>query len=190
MTVKLQKRLINVDEYHLMGEIGILEEKGLELIEGEIIIKSRSTSQHASCVSCLNHLLSKAKLVNQLKEEVILSIKNPVTLDEYSETEPDITILKYKLGYYKDAHPTPKDVLLLIEVADSTLVSDREVKATLYAKAGIPEYWIVNLADNQVEVFHSPNADLYQQTSIFGINDEIKTQYSDQITIQVQDILG
>ncbi|HAS46622.1 MAG TPA: hypothetical protein DCS93_39430 [Microscillaceae bacterium] len=190
MTVKLQKRLINVAEYHLMAKVGILEEKGLELIEGEIIKKHRTSSRHAGCNTYLNHILNDSRLQQQLQEEVILSIKNPVILDEFSELEPDVALLKYRSDYYGKAHPTPQDVLLVIEVADSTLDIDRKIKAPLYAKAGIPEYWIVNIEAQQIEVYDAPQSGSYQQKNVFGINDEVKAQFNVQIGLKVKEVFG
>jgi len=184
MTVKLQKRLIKVDEYHLMGEVGILGEKGIELIEGELIKMSPTGSKHASCVNRLN------KLFNRLLVEEIVAVQNPIILDDFSEPEPDLAILKYQEDFYAKAHPTPQDVRLLIEVSDSTLDADREIKAPLYAKVGIPEYWIVNIEAQQIEVYYAPKLGNYQQKEIFEINDEVKAQFSAQITLKVKDVFG
>ncbi len=189
MTATLQKRLINVKEYHLMGKVGILKEKGIELIEGEIIKMSPTGSKHASCVNRLTNLLTKTRLVNQLEEKVIISVQNPIALGEFSEPEPDLALLKYKADFYADTHPTPQDVLLLIEVADSTLETDRKIKAPLYAKAGIPEYWIVNLEEKQLEVFHSPKAGAYQQKNIFSLKDQAQAQFNEHFVVRVAEIL-
>lgn len=190
MTVKLQKRLINVDEYHLMGKVGILKEKGIELIEGEIVKMSPTGSNHSACVSVLIDLLTEVRLLNKLKKDIILRVQDPVRLDDFSEPEPDIVIVKYKSDYYRQELPQPKDVLLLIEVADTTLESDREIKVPLYAKAGIPEYWIINLEAQQIEVYHTPKLGIYQQVTIFGVKDEVKAQFNDKMSTKVKDLFG
>ena len=190
MTATLQKRLINVKEYHLMGKVGILKEKGIELIEGEIIKTSPTGSKHASCVSILIDLLTEIRLLNNLKEDLIIRVQDPISLTDFSEPEPDLALLKYRADFYADMHPTPQDVLLLIEVADSTLETDRKIKAPLYAKAGIPEYWIVNLEEKQLEVFHSPKAGVYQQKKVFGINDQVKAQFNTKVYIQVKEVIA
>ncbi|OJJ19096.1 hypothetical protein BKI52_19975 [marine bacterium AO1-C] len=190
MTVKLQKRLINVDEYHLMGEVGILKEKGIELIEGEIIKMSPTGSNHSACVSVLIDLLTEARLLSKLKKDIIIRVQDPIMLDDFSEPEPDIVIVKYLSDYYRQKLPQSKDVLLLIEVSDSTLGTDREIKAPLYAKASVPEYWIVNIEAQQIEVYYAPASGAYQQKKVFGINDELKAQFNTQISVKLKEVFG
>src|SRR5712691_11672776 len=121
MSAQLEPRRFNVTEYYRMAEAGILKpDDRVELIEGEIIKLSPIGSPHAACVSRLVHFLSKA-----IGETAILSIQNPVRLDEFSEPVPDIALLKPRKDYYAARHPTPADALLVIEVADSSLLKDR-----------------------------------------------------------------
>lgn len=165
MAVVLKRRLLTVEEYQLMAEVGILKERGIELINGEIIEMSPVGSKHAATVE-------KAKdfLVLALQGKALVRVQNPLTLDTLSELEPDIAIVKSREDYYLAAHPTAEDTLLIIEVANSSLDYDREIKAPLYARNGVPEYWILNLLENQLEVFHSPENDVYkhQATIEFG----------------------
>jgi len=145
---------------------------------------SPTGSKHAGYVNRLS------KLFNRLLIEEIVAVQNPVILDDFSEPEPDLAILKYREDFYTEAHPTPKDVLLLIEVSDSTLDTDRTIKAPLYAHAGIPEYWIVNIEAQQVEVYYAPQLGSYQQKNVFGINDEVKAQFNAQIGLKVKEVFG
>jgi len=159
MTFQLEKRLISVSDYHKMGEAGILTEaEKVELLNGEIIRRSPVNSKHRSHVRRLTALL-----YGILKEDsAIISIKKPIVIPDFSEPEPDVTIVRFDPNFYSENHPYPKDVFILIEVSDSTLLIDREVKLPIYATAKIKEYWIVNLVENCIEVYKNPTKDNYK----------------------------
>ena len=169
MAVAVAKRLINVDEYYKMAEVGILKPTDhVELIYGEIYNMSPIGSKHAGIVK------KSAKLFNELfKNEVILGIQNPVRLSIDSEPEPDISILKYKAHFYMNAHPSPKDILAIIEVTDSTIKYDKEVKAPLYASHGIPIYWIIDIEHSVIEVLTNLVNDIYIDKKIYHSGDEL-----------------
>jgi len=155
----LRHRLLTVDEYHKMGEAGILcEDDRVELIEGELIDMAPIGSSHASMVMWLISSLSTT-----LSGRAIISPQNPVRLGERSEPQPDVTILRYRPDFYRTSHPQPKDVLLLIEVSDSTVRYDREIKVPLYAHHGIPEVWLIDLQQEHVEIYLQPSKDGYRQ---------------------------
>src|SRR6476659_3569905 len=136
------RRPITVTEYHRMGEVGILGDRDrVELIEGELVAMSPIGSYHHGTVNKLNHALVQA-----VGERAVVSVQGPVRLDEFSEPEPDLALLKPRPDFYRDAHAGPADVLLLIEVADTSLNYDRAVKRALYARHTIQELWIVDLA--------------------------------------------
>lgn len=146
-----------VKEYHRLGELGILhEDDRIELLEGRIIDMTPIGSKHASVVNRLNNML-----IEKMRGMVIVSIQNPVDLNEYSEPEPDITILKPRQDFYSINHPWPEDILFIIEVADTSLDYDRSVKIPLYAKASIQEVWLVNLIENIVEIYYEPSLEDY-----------------------------
>lgn len=154
---QVKKRLLSVDEYHKMAEVGILaEDDRVELINGEIIRMSPINSSHTSCVKRLNALLFE-----KLGRKVVISVQDPITLGSYSEPEPDLAVLKASDDFYARQHPRPEDVHLVIEVSDSTLSVDQGLKLSLYAEAGIPEYWIINLPEQQVEVYQHPKGKQY-----------------------------
>jgi len=169
MVSAVAKRLINVEEYYKMAEVGILKPTDrVELIHGEIYDMSPIGSRHASIVDKL------AKILNNLfEEEAIIGIQRPVRLGGNNEPEPDVAILKYKSDYYVAAHPGPKDIQAIIEVADSSIKHDKEVKAPLYASHGIPVYWIIDIENNCIEVNTNPKESEYTANQIFQTGDEI-----------------
>ncbi len=152
MSIQVSKRLITAEEYHKMAEVGILQERGLELINGEIIKKTPIGSRYLSCVNLLNELL-----LEKLGRKVIVSIQNPVRIHKYNEPEPDIAILERTEKRYADRLPTADNVLLVIEVADTSIDYDRNIKLPIYAESGIPEYWLVNLDQQEIDSYYFSN---------------------------------
>ncbi len=158
------RRPITVTEYHRMGEVGILGERDrVELIEGELVAKYSVSSYHVGTVIKLTH-----SLVHAVGDRAIVSVHGPVRLDDFSEPEPDFALLRPRPDFYRDSHPGPADVLLLIEVADTSVNYDRAVKRALYARHAIPEFWIINLNAGEVEVCRGPTADGYASLQRFG----------------------
>jgi len=143
-----------LQQYHSMIESGILGEQcSVELIRGELVQKMVIGNRHAACVNSLNRLLS-----TQLADSELVSIQNPVSIQD-SEPEPDVAVLVFCDDLYASRRPTSADVRLLIEVADTSLSYDRDVKMPLYAEAGIVEYWIVNLINDTIEVHRDARSD-------------------------------
>jgi Uma2 family endonuclease len=154
MTARPVPHRFSVTLYEKMIDDGILEEDDrVELIRGEIVAKTPIGKQHAASVKRLNRLFSSL-----LGAQAVVSVQDPIKFAD-SEPEPDIALLVPKGDYYASDIPAPADVLLIVEVADTSLEYDREVKGGLYAEAGIAEYWIVNLVDACVEVYRQPRAD-------------------------------
>jgi Uma2 family endonuclease len=152
MSTAVQRHLFTVEDYHKMGELGILRpDARVELLNGEILEMSPINSPHAGCVNRLNALLHRL-----FGAEAVVSIQNPLRLDDFSEPEPDVMLLRPAEDFYAERHPQPADVLLLIEVAESSLDTDRELKGPQYARAGIAHYWIVNLPERCIEVYSQP----------------------------------
>jgi len=169
METAVIKRLINVDEYHKMAEFGILNpDDRLELIHGEIYEMSPIGSKHAGIVNKL------ACLLNELfKNIAVIGVQNPVRFDFNNEPEPDISLLKYRSDFYASAHPVPADVLAIIEVASASIKFDKEVKAPLYALHNIPEYWIIDLENNRIEVCSNPKEGTYSKIQLYMPGDEV-----------------
>lgn len=157
--VLLQRRLFTIDEYHKMAEAGIFcEDDPVELIEGEIVVMMPIGSRHAGTVKRGIRVLGEA-----LGAAAILSVQDPVLIPPHSEPEPDIMVLRPRPDFYTASHPTVDDVLLLIDVADSSRAMDIAVKMPMYARAGIRELWIVDLTLNQIEVYRQPVQGVYQE---------------------------
>lgn len=157
--VAVTKRRFTIREYQKMGESGILgEDDRIELIAGEIVEMSPIGSQHAGHVARVQDAVSRA-----VARQAIVWVQNPVDLDDYSEPEPDLTLLRPRDDFYASQHPRPADVLLVIEVSDSSARYDREVKLPLYAHAGIPEVWILDLAvADHIDMYRQPTANGYR----------------------------
>ncbi|MCB0547414.1 MAG: Uma2 family endonuclease [Phaeodactylibacter sp.] len=169
MAVKLAQRLITAEEYYKMAEAGILgKEDRVELIDGKIIEMSPIGSKHAGCVDKIVAVLNKMNL-----PDVLIRGQNPLRLSRYSEPEPDVAIVKFSTDYYSSMHPSAEDALLVIEVSDSSLEYDKEVKLPLYASAKVPECWIVNLEKREIEAYHSPVEGRYKISELYLLDDEI-----------------
>jgi Uma2 family endonuclease len=159
MSGKIVKRRFTADEYERMGEAGILsEDDRVELIDGEVVAMTPIGPRHAGCVG----KATKA-LVMAAGDSAILHPQNPVRLGAYDEPHPDLVLLRPRADSYTTAHPGPGDTLLIAEIADSSLEYDRGVKAAVYAAAGIPEYWIVDLNMDLVWRHMSPQSGVYQR---------------------------
>lgn len=185
MPVQVQKRILTVQEYHRMGETGILQEdEHLELINGEIIQMTPIGSYHASCVAKLTRLLGQS-----VADSAIVWVQNPIQVGESSEPEPDIALLKPRLDFYAEHHPRPKDVFLIIEVADTSVEYDRETKLPLYAKAGIPEVWIVNLKGQCIEVYTELAEQEYEILKKFRRGKVITSTQLPELHIAVEEVL-
>lgn len=154
----IHRHRFTVTDFHRMGEVGILtEDDRLELLDGEIFNMSPIGSSHGGRIKRLTYLLTQA-----VGEQAIVAVQDPVVLDDHSEPEPDLALLRPRPDFYTDSHPRPSDVLLLIEVADSTLQTDRDIKVPLYARHAIPEVWIVAIPQRQILRFAHPEQGVYQ----------------------------
>jgi Uma2 family endonuclease len=180
------RRLFTVAEFHRMAEVGIFsEDDRVELLDGEIVEMTPIGSRHAAIVNRLNRLLSR-----RLGERAVVSIQNPIRVGEHSEPQPDVVLLKPRADFYAAAHPGPEDVLLLVEVAESSAEVDRAVKLPLYAAAGVAEVWLVDLAGERVEVYREPAAGGYQQTLTLARGDVVSPQAFPDLRLGVAEILG
>lgn len=181
-----KRRLFDVDEYYAMAAAGILsEDDRVELLDGEIVFMAPIGSRHASVVARLTHLF--AALVGN---RAVVWIQNPVRLDSSTEPQPDLMLLKPRDDYYSQGHPEPEDVLLLIEVSDTTVESDRGVKLPLYARSGIREVWIVDLPAQTVEVYSEPTGSEYGKSRVVGIGGELAPEALEDVSLAVKQILS
>lgn len=160
---------LTVAQYRLMGERGILRpDQRVELIDGEIIEMAPIGPPHAGILNRLNR-----RLVGLCEGRAVISPQHPLELDHYSEPQPDICLLRWRESFYADRHPTAADVLLLIEISDSTLRYDRGTKLALYARTGVQRYWIVDVHDPAIVVFGDPAADGYRSECRFRAGERI-----------------
>jgi Uma2 family endonuclease len=152
------RKRFTADEYQRMGEAGMLsEDDRVELIDGEIVTVTPNGTRHNASVNRANRALVRAA-----GDSAIVQSQGSVRLDRYSEPEPDLVLLRPRTDFYASRHAGPGDILLIIEVAESSIQYDRDVKAPLYAVAGIPEYWLVDLNTNVVWRYSSPEHGAYQ----------------------------
>lgn len=178
-TAPYTKFRFSVRDYYLLSEVGIIGENDrVELLDGEIVPMSPINSPHAACVDFLNEWL-----VIYFQGKVIVRVQNPVRLSEYSEPEPDIAVVELQKNRYRDGHPGPEDILLLIEVADSSLKKDKELKLPIYAQAKVPEVWIINLVDQELERYTKPTENKYEQKEIFHKGEQINTSLIQKLSI-------
>lgn len=181
MSVQLLRRKFTLEQYHKMAESGILTENDrVELIRGEIIEMSPIGRRHAACVRRLHKLFSE-----KLSLLAIVDTQNPVELSDRSEPQPDVVLLQPRPDFYEAGHPKAKDIFLLVEVADTTAETDRDVKIPLYAENGISEVWLVNINEQCVEVYREPLSTGYQNVQKFQRGQTLSIQAFPDIDITV-----
>ena len=186
MSHQLARRWFTVGEYNRMAETGILtEDDRVELIEGEIVEMSPIGSRHAACVNRLNMHLSR-----QVGQSFIVSVQNPIIVSDYSEPEPDLAVLLLRADYYEQKLPQSADVLVVVEVADTSVEIDRGVKIPLYAQSNIPVALLVDLSKELIELHSQPASGQYQSVKIFRRGDSLRLDVLPQLSLSVDDILG
>jgi Uma2 family endonuclease len=175
-----------IDEYYRMAETGILKpDARVELIEGVVVDMPPIGPDHAGSVDLVGDLFRL-----RLGSGVIVRGQHPLRLRPGVEPQPDICVVRRRADWYRSGHPTPADVLLVVEVSDSSLEYDRETKALLYAQAGIVDYLILNLVDKQIEVYRDPSPEGYKSVEIKRHGDTIQLVAFSDVAIAVTDILG
>ena len=175
----------SVDEYYRMSELGILKDfEKSEIIEGELIQKTGIGDTHAFIVDSLNRFFIK-----NVSDDVLVRVQNPVRLSDYNEPEPDLALADLR-KFDGRRHPRPEEVILLVEVSDTTVKYDRDKKLPLYAEAEIPEVWIVNLPNEIIEVHSKPSVGLYQFVKIYKRGEVVKSEALPELTLEVDKILG
>jgi len=186
MVVNLAKHYFTVSEYERMGETGVFApDARVELIEGEIVEMSPIGSRHAACVELVAETLTM-----QFQGKAIVRIQNPIVLNDFSEPQPDVAVLHFRTDRYRTAHPRPNEVLLVIEVSDTTYPYDRNVKIPLYARAGIAEALIFNLPEEEREYFSQPEAGTYQSRRVLKSGERFESAKVNGLTLDVDTILG
>lgn len=179
-----------IAQYRAMGEHGILPpDQRVELIDGEIIRMAPIGPPHAGILNRLLHALGRL-----CRDRAIISPQHPLEIDDYNEPQPDLCVLRWRNSFYADRHPLPADVLLLIEISDTTLRYDRSTKLALYARAGVQCCWIVNVADQAIAVFTEPTAEGYRREVRLRPGERIALGAPgsglDDITIDAAEVFG
>jgi Uma2 family endonuclease len=185
MQIEVAKKLFTVDEYDRMAEAGILGlQDRLELIDGEIIQMSPVGERHACCVRHALHLF-----MTSLNGRAVVSVQSPVQLNNYTEPDPDLVVLKPTADYYAST-VWATDALLIVEVSDTTLRFDRTVKLPKYAAAGIAEVWIENLQTGELLVYRNPSGDRYLVSRTLQHGDTISPLAFPDAVFNVDELLG
>lgn len=179
-------RLWTTQEYHQMKATGLLHpEERVELLAGKILQMSPKNPPHAATNLCVASLLNQ-----KLAGKALVRVQDPIALSSFSEPEPDIAVVHWKKGYYGDRHPSPSEVYLLVEIADTTLKFDRTEKAPIYATAGITDYWILDVNTKQVYVLRQPHQGRYQEETILDETAMISLLAFPEITIAVDKLFA
>ena len=189
MAVEVARRRFTVDEYHWLARVGILtEDDRVELLEGEIIVMNPIGSRHASVVGRLTRVL-----IQLVRDRAIVWTQNPVRLDDESEPQPDLLVLRPVPDEYASGLPTGRDTLLAIEVADTSFDYDTKRKAPAYARRGVSALWVVGLAserrEDEVLVYESPGPDGYAVVRRFKRGDRLEVPGIEGASVAVSDFL-
>ncbi|PWU21101.1 MAG: Uma2 family endonuclease [Verrucomicrobia bacterium] len=184
MPVQTEHRF-TVADYYRMAETGVLRpDARVELLDGRIIDMSPIGPYHSGLVTRLNRLFHL-----RAKSRWTVSTQNPLHLNDHSEPEPDIVLLKPAADDYTRRHPQPEDVFLLVEVSDASLYYDRDQKLPLYGRAGISEVWIVDLNDQSIEVYREPIFTGYSSKSVLRAGDQAAPQAFPDLQLDVAELL-
>lgn len=174
-----------VKEYYRMAETGVLRpDARVELLDGRIIDMSPIGPFHGGVAKFLNRLFSAAA-----RGRWVTAVQDPVRLDDNTEPQPDLALLKPAPHFYRRRHPKPEDVFLLIEVSDTTLDLDREEKLPAYGRAGIPEVWIVNLNNETIEVYREPHFTGYGSKTVLRAGDHASPAAFPDVSVDVAELL-
>ena len=186
MPTETTRKLFTVQNYYRMAEVGILTEQDrVELIEGEVVELSPKGKRHAMTVNRAGMLFARG-----IGDEAVVSIQNPAHLDDYNEPQPDVVLIRPREGFYGTGHPEPGDVLLLIEVAETSLRFDRKVKVPIYARSGIREVWIVDLNTDVIHIFRNLSEGGYSEITTKSRGESISLEAFPDFSIRVDELLG
>jgi Uma2 family endonuclease len=187
VATEIVRKRFTVDEYHAMAEAGILaEDDHVELVSGEIVQMSPIGPRHAACVDRLDDLLRESAP----RGTAIIRVRSPIAVGEHHEPEPDISVLRFRPDYYAGGLPVPADVLLVIEVADTSPEHDRDVKLAVYARAGIPESWLADLRGGALERHTEPSADGYRLVTRAGRGQVLGSTVLPSLALDVARVIG
>ena len=174
-----------VAEYYAMADVGILVENDrVELLDGDIIVMPPIGDWHQSSVDRFTNFM-----LPSLIGRAIVRVQGPTRLDDYSEPQPDLMLLRWRDDFYQGGHPGPSDVLLLIEVSDASVDYDRNAKLSAYARAGIPEVWIVNRQDQRIEAYTDPQEGEYSTVRHTGRGESISPNAFPDVVLEINRVV-
>jgi len=186
MAVDLKRYRFTRADYHRMAQVGILKPRPrVELIDGEIVEMSPIGRRHKATVDRTARILDRG-----VSDVAIVRVQSSIVLDEYGEPEPDVALLRFRQDFYAESDETPEDILLIVEVADSSDAYDRQVKAPLYARYRIPEVWIASLNRDQIFVYRDPTPDRYATVRVVGRGEAISPLTFPDLQVAVDAILS
>ena len=169
MAIQLERHLFTLDEYERMVDAGVFgEDARLEFIKGEIVEMSPVGVEHALAIARLDDLLA-----GPARGSVLVLVQGPLYIGRSARPEPDMTLLRRRKDFSRANPPSANDALLVVAVSDTSLKYDRDVKGPLYAEAGIPEYWIVNLNEATIEAYANPLDGVYRQMTVVRPGEEL-----------------
>jgi Uma2 family endonuclease len=178
---------LTVEEFDALAETeGWDEDTRVELLDGEIVWMSPINDPHAACVKRLNRLFNR----RYADDQVLASVQDPIRIERYDEPQPDIALLRPRPDFYATATPTPDDVLLLVEVADTTLRTDLGRKARIYASGGVSDYWVVDLNNRVLYVHRQPEGGAYVERQVLGPDERVAAGFAPHIEFGVKEVTG
>jgi Uma2 family endonuclease len=185
MAVAVSRKRFTADDYQRMGQAGILRaEDRVELIDGEIVTMTPIGPRH-----CANVDRATRAFVTKAGDSAIVRVQGSVRLDMYTEPEPDLVLLRPRADFYASQHPGPADILLIVEVADSSIEYDREVKARVYARSRIHEYWLADLNGQELVCYSAPEGGTYQNVQRYTRGQSLAPQLLPACVVSTEDLL-
>jgi Uma2 family endonuclease len=186
MAVQIHRWQFTVADFARMAEAGIFaEDDRVELIDGEVCVMSPIGPRHAAIVKRLNALMSR-----QIVDKAIISVQDPIQLTDYTEPQPDIAVLRPREDFYAPALPVPADVLLVVEVAETSLAYDREEKIPRYAQALIPEVWLIDVERETVTQYTHPDGIRYHGEHTLSRDQRLVSHSVRILQLAVKSIFG
>jgi Uma2 family endonuclease len=186
MSAILERRRFSVAEFARLAEVGVFgPDERLELVEGEVLEMSPIGQRHAACVNLLTQAFA-----TRCQGTAIVAVQNPLRVGERSEFYPDLALLRPRADYYRTGLPTGPDTLLVVEVSDTTVAYDREVKVPLYGRAGVPECWLVDLAGGRVEVFSQPSSGGYGLKRTLLPGEDVRFGLLPEVSLPVAELVA
>jgi Uma2 family endonuclease len=178
---------LTVDEFDALAKAeGWDEDTRVELLDGEVVWMSPINDPHAACVKRLNQLFNR----RYAAEQMLVSVQDPIRIERYDAPQPDVTLLGPRADFYATQTPTPADILLLVEVADTTLRTDLGRKARIYGGGGVSEYWVVDVNNRVLYVHRAPEGGRYTSREVLNVTDRLSAEFAPDVEFEVSELLS